>query len=390
MGGLHVVGTERHEARRIDNQLRGRAGRQGEPGSSRFYVSLEDDLMKRFGGANIAGIMDRLGLEEDVPIEHGLVTKSIENAQIKVEGYNFDVRKHVVQYDDVMNKQREVIYGERDKVLRNENLRGIVREMIDKELTRLVDAYTAAEHAEDWDLEGLARAALQVMPLPPETSLDAWANLSRDELHEELEGLAEEAYTLKEERLGVDQMRQVERAVMLHTIDRLWIDHLTAMDELREGIGLRAYGQRDPLVEYKNEAYNQFQALLEGIQSEIVHTIYKVELQLVPSAPPAAMQDAQAIHPQPEQAIGAAVVDEEHSPEPAANGRAQPLPPPVDARAVLGKNVRSPAERISGSSHQAAPARAPVAAAPASAKRPGRNDPCPCGSGKKFKQCHGK
>src|SRR3989442_3437941 len=185
-GGLHIVGTERHEARRIDTQLRGRAGRQGEPGSSRFYVSLEDDLMKRFGGANIAGIMDRLGLEDDVPIEHGLVSRSIENAQTKVEGYNFDIRKHVVQYDDVMNKQREVIYGERDKVLRNENLRGIVFEMVKKELNLLVDTYCAADHAEDWDLEELARAVLQVMPLPEETSLDAWANLSKDELREEL------------------------------------------------------------------------------------------------------------------------------------------------------------------------------------------------------------
>jgi preprotein translocase subunit SecA len=386
LGGLHIVGTERHEARRIDNQLRGRAGRQGEPGSSRFFVSLEDDLMKRFGGANIAGIMDRLGLEEDVPIEHGLVTKSIENAQIKVEGYNFDVRKHVVQYDDVMNKQREVIYGERDKILRNENLRQVVLDVIVKELNRLVDLYASAEHAEDWDLENLAREVLQIMPLPPDTSLDAWANLAQEELREELAGLAEEAYAAKEQRLGVEAMRQVERAVMLHVIDRLWIDHLTTMDELREGIGLRAYGQRDPLVEYKNEAYNQFQSLLAAIQSEIVHSIYKVELQRVPVAPPPEMQQAQAVHPQPEQAVGAASVDEEHTPEPASgNGKA---PRPIDAKAVLGKSARSPAERALSTNRPAEPVKA-VAAAKASAKV-GRNDPCPCGSGKKYKHCHGR
>ncbi|HEV8638041.1 MAG TPA: preprotein translocase subunit SecA [Chloroflexota bacterium] len=392
LGGLHVVGTERHEARRIDNQLRGRAGRQGEPGSSRFYVSLEDDLMKRFGGANIAGIMDRLGLEDDVPIEHGLVTKSIENAQTKVEGYNFDIRKHVVQYDDVMNKQREVIYGERDKVLRNENLRQVVLEMVGRAIDAQVDLFTAAEHAEDWDLEGLVRAASQLFPLPPDTSLEAWENLSKDELREELHALAEEAYEQKEARLGAEAMRQVERAVMLHVVDRLWIDHLTAMDELREGIGLRAYGQRDPLVEYKNEAYNQFQSLLQAIQDEIVQTIYRVELQRVPATPPPAMQAQQAVHPAPQQAVGQATVDEEHMPEAAlptapahTNG---PAATPVDPKAVFGRAARAPAERAMATNRNAEPARRP--AAPARAAKVGRNDPCPCGSGKKYKHCHGR
>jgi preprotein translocase subunit SecA len=391
LGGLHIVGTERHEARRIDNQLRGRAGRQGVPGSSRFYVSLEDDLMKRFGGANIAGIMDRLGLEDDVPIEHGLVSRSIENAQTKVEGYNFDIRKHVVQYDDVMNKQREVIYGERDKVLRNEDLRGIVLEMVKKELDRQVDTYCAADHAEDWDLEELARAVLQVMPLPEETSLDAWANLSKDELREELEGLSEEAYQAKEERLGVEAMRQVERAVMLMIIDRQWIDHLTAMDELREGIGLRAYGQKDPLVEYKNEAYNQFQALLESIQREIVQTVYKVELQRAPVGPPPEMQAAEAIHPAPDQAVGAPSVDGEHRPERARpNGAAAPAPRPVDPKAVFGKQAIAPAERALATNRDPEPAAARRGPSSARAAKVGRNDPCPCGSGKKYKQCHGR
>ncbi|HEY3108905.1 MAG TPA: SEC-C metal-binding domain-containing protein, partial [Chloroflexota bacterium] len=391
LGGLHIVGTERHEARRIDNQLRGRAGRQGEPGSSRFYVSLEDDLMKRFGGANIAGIMDRLGLEDDVPIEHGLVSRSIENAQTKVEGYNFDIRKHVVQYDDVMNKQREVIYGERDKVLRNENLRGIVLEMVKTEFNRLVDTYCAADHAEDWDLEELARAVLQVMPLPEETSLDAWANLSKEELREELEGLAEEAYQAKEERLGAEAMRQVERAVMLMIIDRQWIDHLTAMDELREGIGLRAYGQKDPLVEYKNEAYNQFQALLESIQREIVQTVYKVELQRAPVGPPPEMQAAEAIHPAPDQAVGAPSIDGEHLPERVRpNGAAAPVPRPVDPKAVFGKQAIAPAERALATNRDPEPAAARRGPSSARAAKVGRNDPCPCGSGKKYKQCHGR
>ncbi|HEY3081834.1 MAG TPA: preprotein translocase subunit SecA [Chloroflexota bacterium] len=390
LGGLHVVGTERHEARRIDNQLRGRAGRQGEPGSSRFYVSLEDDLMKRFGGANIAGIMDRLGLEDDVPIEHGLVTKSIENAQTKVEGYNFDIRKHVVQYDDVMNKQREVIYGERDKILRNENLREVVLEMVERAIDTQIDLFTAAEHAEDWDLDGLARAVSQMFPLPEDTSLEAWEKLSQDEVREELHALAEEAYEQKETRLGAEPMRQVERAVMLHVIDRLWIDHLTAMDELREGIGLRAYGQRDPLVEYKNEAYNQFQSLLQAIQDEIVHTIYRVELQRVPPAPPPVMQAPQAIHPAPEQAIGQATLDEEHMAESAlssahTNG---PTARPVDPKAVFGRGAKAPAERAMATNRDGEMVRR--SAAPARAAKVGRNDPCPCGSGKKYKHCHGR
>jgi preprotein translocase subunit SecA len=391
LGGLHVVGTERHEARRIDNQLRGRAGRQGDPGSSRFFVSLEDDLMKRFGGANIAGIMDRLGLEDDVPIEHGLVTKSIENAQTKVEGYNFDIRKHVVQYDDVMNKQREVIYGERDKVLRNENLRDNVLEMVFKTLDTLIENHTGAEHAEDWDLEGLARAVAQIVPLPDDGSVDQWGNLSQQELRDELHAIAEEAYQAREAALGVEAMRQIERAVMLHVIDRLWIDHLTAMDELREGIGLRAYGQRDPLVEYKNEAYNQFQSLLNAVQDEIVHAVYRVEMRAAPMAPPPEMQNAQALHPVAEVAVGEAVVDEEHEPEPAALPAARPNgpPPKVDPKAVFGRSAIAPAERALGTNRDAEPAMR-RSAAPVKAGKTGRNDPCPCGSGKKSKHCHGR
>ena len=389
LGGLHIIGTERHEARRIDNQLRGRAGRQGDPGSSRFFVSLEDDLMKRFGGSNIAGIMDRLGLEDDQPIEHGLVSKSIENAQVKVEGYNFDIRKHVVQYDDVMNKQREIIYGERDKVLRNENLRANITEMVDKEVTGLIESFAAAEHAEEWDVEGLAQAVLQILPLPVDTSLEAWANLSKEELHEELLGLAEEAYTAKEERSGEAAMRQVERAVMLHVMDRFWIDHLTAMDELREGIGLRAYGQRDPLVEYKNEAYNQFQRLLESIRNEIVHTIFKVELQRAPVAPPLPTSD-QASHAElPMGELRHLSEDDPRAHAPMSNGRSAP-PPPVNAQAVFGRSVKSPAERAIATNRDQVPVARKMAPASRATGKVGRNDPCPCGSGKKYKVCHGR
>ncbi len=389
LGGLHIIGTERHEARRIDNQLRGRAGRQGDPGSSRFFVSLEDDLMKRFGGSNIAGIMDRLGLEDDQPIEHGLVSKSIENAQVKVEGYNFDIRKHVVQYDDVMNKQREIIYGERDKVLRNENLRANVLEMVDKEITSLIESYAAAEHAEEWDIEGLAQAVLQILPLPVDTSLEAWMNLSKEELHEELTGLAEEAYTSKEGRGGEAAMRQVERAVMLHVIDRLWIDHLTAMDEMREGIGLRAYGQRDPLVEYKNEAYNQFQRLLESIRNEIVHTVFKVELQRAPVAPPLPTSD-QAMHPElPMGELRPMNADDPRAHAVMPNGRQEP-PPAVNAKAVFGKSAQSPAERAMATNRDPAPVSRKATPGSRGTAKVGRNDLCPCGSGRKYKLCHGR
>ncbi|MDI7277239.1 MAG: preprotein translocase subunit SecA, partial [Anaerolineae bacterium] len=248
LGGLHVVGTERHEARRIDNQLRGRSGRQGDPGSSRFYVSLEDDLMRRFGGQSIAGIMDRLGVEEDVPIEHRLVSRAIENAQVKVEGYNFDLRKHVLEYDDVVNQQRELIYEQRRLILSEPYLRPIIEEMVDEQVDFLLDSYVGGEHRDDWDLAGLHAAVRQLFPLPPSQGPGAWARLSRQEIAEELHEAARRAYDEREAQLGPQTMRQLERLVMLHTVDNLWVHHLTALDELREGIGLRAYGQRDPLV----------------------------------------------------------------------------------------------------------------------------------------------
>ncbi|MFQ6059587.1 MAG: preprotein translocase subunit SecA, partial [Anaerolineae bacterium] len=250
LGGLHVLGTERHEARRIDNQLRGRAGRQGDPGSSRFYVSLEDDLMRRFGGERVKGFMEWAGMEEDIPIEHDLISKSIESAQIRVEGHNFDIRKHLLEYDDVVNKQREIIYEQRHRVLSEENLKPIIMDMIHDELAGLVALHTAGDR-EDWDLEALLASLRTIMPLPPSFTSARLGKLTPKEIEERLLDLAERLYEEKERQLGSKDMRQLERLVMLRAVDNLWIRHLTGLDDLREGIGLRAYGQQDPLVAFK-------------------------------------------------------------------------------------------------------------------------------------------
>ena len=247
LGGLHIIGTERHESRRIDNQLRGRAGRQGDPGSSRFYISLEDDLMRLFGGENIKGLMDRLGVNEDEPIEHSMITKSIENAQKKVEAHNFNIRKHVLEYDDVMNTQREVIYSQRRRVLENENLKHSILEMIGEVIDSLLDIYAAKEiHPEEWNLKGLSDYLMDIFQIRYEVEAERLEDISRDDLRRELISRAQAAYEKKEEELGSETMRELERYIMLKTVDQKWMDHIDAMDQLREGIGLRAYGQRDP------------------------------------------------------------------------------------------------------------------------------------------------
>ena len=329
--GLYIVGTERHESRRIDNQLRGRAGRQGDPGSSRFYVSLEDDLMKRFGGTNIAGIMDRLGLEEDVPIEHSMVSKAIESAQTKVEGYNFDLRKHRVEYDDVMNKHREVIYAERRKVLSSEDLKPVVWKMIEDEIERIIDSYAVGELPEEWDLEGLLLALNNLFPLPSDFTAEKLATMHRQEVLDAAKASADRAYEEREQRFGSEAMRQLERLVMLHIIDRLWVEHLTAVEELQTGIGLRAYGQKDPLVEYKAEAYHLFQNLLAAIQHDIAHAVYRASIQRTPAS--------------------------------------------IASRAMSANRNGDDGDRQ---------------LARVSRQKVGRNDPCPCGSGKKYKKCHGR
>ena len=274
LGGLHIIGTERHEARRIDNQLRGRAGRQGDPGSSRFYVSLEDELMRRFGSERIKGMMERLGVDDETPIESGLISKSIESAQTKVEGYNFDLRKHVVEYDDVVNKQREQIYEDRNKIVRGEDMKESVLDALRSEAERIVDANRGGDER-DYDTEGLIKALNTMMPLPPDFEPDV---RDLDALKEDLIALMEEAYEAKEEEQGSEQMRQLERLIMLNVIDNLWIEYLTSIEDVRIGIGLQAYGQRDPLVAFKTEGFQMFQQLQRNILHDIAHRIFHYSL----------------------------------------------------------------------------------------------------------------
>lgn len=336
LGGLHIIGTERHESRRIDNQLRGRCARQGDPGSSKFFLSLEDDLMRLFGSDSISGIMDKLGMEDDEPIEHSLVTKSIENAQKKVEARNFSIRKHVLEYDDVMNQQREVIYAERKKILRQEDLRGNIKDMIEKVVQRTMAMYAPAEvYSEDWDLNALINYAEEFFAPRGLLTVDYLQNLSREELDEYLHKVAEENYKQREEAIGSELMRELENLVMLKVVDNHWMEHLDAMDMLREGVGLRAYGQKDPLVEYKFEAYDMFEAMNEAIQDDVVRYIYHVNVITQPQ------------------------VDDRLE-------KASTNNPNVDG---TDENQKMPAEK---------------------GEEVGRNEPCPCGSGKKYKNCCGK
>ena len=333
LGGLHVVGTEHHEARRIDNQLRGRAGRQGDPGSSCFYASLEDEVIRRFGGDRIKGLMQWAGLGEDKPIEHPVVNKAITNAQVQTEGYNFDIRKHLVEYDDVINHQRQVIYDERKKILSGADLRANIISMIEDEIRGMVEAHLDSATGE-LDLPGLKEDIAAIFPSPPDIAslssviagsssvIASGAKQSPDaaQITEGLTRYAAELYQKKEQEIGAPNMRLVERMVMLRVIDRLWMEHLTAMEDMRQGIGLRAVAQQDPLVVYKREGGNLFDGLLAGIKHDVVHNIYRVSITREPP-------------------------------------RRKPVSPQIS---------------------------------PQTGKRVGRNDPCPCGSGKKYKHCCGR
>ena len=333
LGGLHVLGTERHEARRIDNQLRGRSGRQGDQGTSRFYVSLEDDLMRLFGGDIIHSLMDRLGIDEDEPIEHGMIGRAIESAQKRVESRNFDIRKHVLEYDDVMNQHREVIYKQRRRVLGGEDLRQNVLDMVDTLVERIVGLYAhESVHAEDWDAGGLIRHLEDALLPPQRLRPKDLQDLRPQELRERVIEEAHKVYEEREAALGAQVMRELERQVMLRVADTKWIEHLDAMDDLREGIGLRAYGQRDPLLEYKIEAYETFQGMIEAIQEDIVKYVYKLNVVQRPAG--------------------------ERQAAPAAAGGGGGGGGAPGSRAAKGKV--------------------------------GRNDPCPCGSGKKYKKCCGQ
>ena len=351
-GGLHIIGTERHEARRIDNQLRGRAGRQGDPGSSRFYVSLEDDVMRRFGGDRIRQFMDWAGLEDDVPIEHALVNKSLENAQTKVESHNFDIRKHLVDYDDVMNTQRTWVYQERHKILEGADLRSNVLEMVHGELTFLMNTYLQGRDSEDWDIEGLFMELGGLLPEIPGLTVDDFRLMTRSEAEETLHTHADSAYEAREGNLGEEHTRLLERLVLLQTIDNLWVSHLTAIEEMRQGIGLRAVAQTDPLVAYKREAYQMYEELRENIRRTVARTIYRVSL-----------------------------IQQQQTPAPVAQNVQT-----NQSQRALGQGAAVPASPFG---RQAQPARQTAPATPGQGRKLGRNEICWCGSGRKFKRCHG-
>ena len=281
LGGLHILGTERHESRRIDNQLRGRSGRQGDPGSSQFFLSLEDDLMRIFGADNISGMMDKLGMEEDEPIEHSLITKSIERAQKKVENHNFNIRKYILEYDDVMNQQREVLYDQRRKILGNESLRDTIMEMVDSLVIKAMNQYADEKlYPEEWDYEGLLKHLELFFLELGQFTVAEMEDLGRGELQERLLAIAHEEYDKREQLIGEANMRELEKAVMLKVVDSKWMEHLDSMDMLREGIGLRAYGQKNPLVEYKFEAYDMFEAMIEAIQEDTIMYPYRIRIEL--------------------------------------------------------------------------------------------------------------
>ncbi|MFQ5996962.1 MAG: preprotein translocase subunit SecA [Dehalococcoidales bacterium] len=333
LGGLHIVGTERHEARRVDNQLRGRSGRQGDPGSSRFYVSLEDDIVRRFGGDRIKSIMDWAGMDEDTPIENRLVNRSIESAQVRVEGYHFDMRKHLVEYDDVVNKHRELIYSERKKILSGTDLKTNILSMVKEEIKSTVAAHLVDEHGLGWDIDGLMADISTIFPLPPTLKTDDFFEMKPRQIEGKLIELAEALYEEREKALGVENMRVLERLVMLRIMDNLWVEHLTAMENMRLQAGWQTLRQTRAVDAYKREGYQQFQTLLDTIQHDVVHTIYHVSIvkKEAPAQPPSPMAQ-------------------------------------LAGRTGGGSKQRP---RVGG-------------------RKIGRNEPCPCGSGKKYKHCCGR
>ncbi|WP_311517620.1 preprotein translocase subunit SecA, partial [uncultured Megasphaera sp.] len=310
LGGLMIIGTERHESRRIDNQLRGRAGRQGDPGTTQFFLSLEDDLMRIFGSDNIAKFMDRLGMDEDEPITHSMITKSIEKAQKKVENHNFEIRKYVLEYDDVMNQQREVLYGQRRQVLVADSLRDTILNMVDDIILSALNKYANEKlYPEEWDFAGLLQQMEQYFVPKGSVTVEELENLSRPEVQDKLKAIAVHLYDAREEEIGSDTMRQLEKAIMLRVVDSKWMDHLDAMDALKEGINLRAYGQKNPIVEYKFEAYEMFEEMIEAIKTTVVTFLYHI--QITYSAPVQQaedrLQEAQEVHEEAAVANGDAV-----------------------------------------------------------------------------------
>jgi preprotein translocase subunit SecA len=325
-GGLYVLGTERHEARRIDNQLRGRSGRQGDPGESRFYVSLEDDLMRLFGSESIEGLLDRLGMDDEMPIENKIISKRIENAQKKVEAHNFDIRKNVLRYDDVINQQREVIYGERKKVLYGDNLKDTISSMIDDVIEPLVDGFAGEEkYSDEWDLNGIIAYVEQNIIPNSDFKAENILGMTKIELKDLLKEKTHDFYEAREQELGGELIRELEKTIMLKVIDEKWMDHIDSMDQLRNGIGLRGYGQKDPLIEYKFEAFEAFQTMILSIKEAVVRLMLRVK-----------------------------VVQK------------------LEEKKIIAKQENEQEKK------------------PVRVSKIGRNDLCPCGSGKKYKKCCGR
>jgi len=348
LGGLHITGTERHESRRIDNQLRGRSGRQGDPGSSRFYLSLEDDLMRIFGSEKISGIMEKLGMENGQPIEHPMVSKAVANAQKKVEAHNFDIRKHLLEYDDVMNKQREVFYGLRREILKNENHREMLLEMAEELVDEVLDDIASEKiYPEEWDIEALDEYMMRQFSVPirkQEEALEIGSGLSlpiencdREKLHNAIMDSIQSCYAIKEQGIDPNMMRQLEKMIMLQVVDNLWKDHLLGMDHLKDGVGLRGYAQKNPLSEYKKDGFEMFSKMMHQIREGVTEYLFKVQI-------------------------------EEGSEFSAEQNQSKKM---VEHRGASSEESRPTTVRRDD-------------------KKVGRNDPCHCGSGKKFKKCHGK
>ena len=388
LGGLHIVGTERHEARRIDNQLRGRAGRQGDPGSSRFFLSLEDDLMRIFGSDRMSGLMQRLGMEEGVPIEAGMVTRAIERAQKQVEAQNFSYRKHLLEYDDVMNRQRVAIYGLRRRILEGQDQRDYVLDLAAASAEHLIETHLPTDgDPDDWDFTAFQEAIRGQYGFIPEPEDGiAFADLGRDEVQTLLDRAVPARYEEKEKEIGSDLMRIQERYIMLHLLDAQWKDHLHAMDHLKQGIGLRGYGQRDPLIEYKKESFALFEELWDRLEREIVRLLFV--LKAVRAAPaPASRAAAPRALPAPGLPAPGLPAPGLRAPGSAAPGR----PAPGFAAAGAGGGLPAAAPGGGGLSGRAPgppPRRGPrVLPVRSGQAKIGRNDPCPCGSGKKYKKC---
>ncbi len=344
VGGLHILGTSRHESRRIDNQLRGRSGRQGDPGSSRFYLSLEDDLLRIFGSGKISGIMDKLGMEEDEPIEHPMITKAIENAQKKVEGHNFDIRKHLLEYDDVMNKQREIIYQQRREVLSSETVTEVLEDMMD-DLIESVTLEFAQEKlsSDDWSWEGFEERMVENFHIQPNWSDEDKKDLDEKLFKEKITQLVNDAYAAQINNNGEEAQRHLERVILLQMVDNHWKDHLLSMDHLKEGIGLRGYGQKNPLNEYKKEGFHLFHNMIETVKIQTVSTLMRVRV--VQEDDVERFEEERRRKQEQEVQLNKGAAGE--------NGG-------------MSRTVKREGEKI------------------------GRNDPCPCGSGKKFKKCHGR